>query len=94
MPGADDNYGNMDGLKLYRAGASGYTLPFAGTSLKGINTSVYAASDRGGANLGKKDGVFCVVGEREIPIKTDGFSEAYFCPNPEHIVFVSFPISS
>ncbi len=90
VPGADDNHGDLDGLKQYQIGGNGYTLPFAGTSLKGINTTVYAASDNGEAILGKKDGLFCIIGNKELPIKHDGFSEAYFSPDVEHLVFASF----
>jgi WD40 repeat protein len=91
VPGADDNHGSLDGLKQYQIGGSGYALPFAHTNLNGINTSIYAASDRGEAILGKKDGLFCVTSKKELPIKHDGFSEAYFSPDVEYLVFTSFP---
>jgi len=90
VPGADDNHGNLDGLKQYSIGGNGYTLPFAHTNLNGINASIYAASDKGEAILGIKDGLFCVIGRKELPIKLDGFSEAYFSPDVEYLAFSYF----
>ena len=87
VPGADDNQGNQDGLKQYQIGGHGYTLPFAHTNLDGINTSIYAASDRGEAILGKNNGLFCVIGKNQLPIKDDTFSEAYFSPDVEYLAF-------
>lgn len=90
VPGADDNYGSLDGLKQYQIGGNGFALPFGNTSLNGINTSVYAASDNGEAILGKKDGLFCVIAKKELSIKRDGFSEAYFSPDVEYLAFSNF----
>lgn len=90
VPGADDNHGSLDGLKQYQIGGHGFTLPFAHTSLNGINTSICVASDKGEAILGKKDGLFCIIGKNQLPIKHDGFSEAYFSPNAEYLAFTFF----
>jgi len=89
-PGADDNYGSLDGLKQYQIGGNGFTLPFFNTSLNGINTSIHAASDNGEAILGIKDGLFCIIGNKELQISRDGFSEAYFSPDVEYLVFSYF----
>jgi WD40 repeat protein len=90
VPGADDNHGSLDGLKQYQIGGNGFALPFGHTSLNGINTSVYAASDNGEAILGKKDGLFCIIGKKELPINGDGFSEAHFSPDVEFLAFSYF----
>jgi WD40 repeat protein len=90
VPGADDNHGSLDGLKQYQIGGHGFTLPFAHTSLNGKNTSIYAASDKGEAILGKKDGLFCVFGRNQLSIKYDGFSEAYFSPDVEYLALTYF----
>jgi len=92
VPGCDDNNGNLDGLKCYQIGGTGYTLPFNQTHLSGINTSIILASDNGEAILGRKcgdDGLFCVIGKKELPINLTHCTEAYFSPDIELLALTS-----
>ena len=92
VPGCDDNHGNLDGLKCYKIGGIGYTLPFSQTYLSGINTSIILASDNGEAILGRKCGdnrLFCVISKKELPINLAHCTEAYFSSDVEFLALTS-----
>ncbi len=94
VPGADDNGGSLDGLKQYKIGGNGFSLPFSHTSLNGINTSVYAAADNGRAILGRKNGLICVINKREFPMRDESFSEAHFSSESDCLAFIGLFRSS
>lgn len=91
VPGADDSEKNLDGLKLYPIGNNTFKFPFANSSIHGVNTSVYGASNGGGYVLGYKEygHLYCLSMSGETQLPGIRFTEAYFSPNVDAVVLHS-----